>query len=67
MVLKRESNSLARLFGLNFNEEGFFAPPPAHTGIFVAGACSGPKDIDRSIIHSKSIACAVQQYLKGRN
>ena len=67
MVLRKESNSLARLFGLNFNEEGFFAPPPAQTGIFVAGACSGPKDIDRSIIHSKSIACAVRQYLKGRS
>lgn len=67
MVLRKESKSLARLFGLNFNEEGFFAPPPVQTGIFVAGACSGPKDIDRSIIHSKSIACAVQQYLKGRS
>jgi heterodisulfide reductase subunit A len=67
MVLRKESNSLARLFGLNFNDEGFFAPPPAKTGIFVAGACSGPKDIDRSIIHSKSIACAVQHFLKGGN
>ncbi|MDI6762063.1 MAG: FAD-dependent oxidoreductase [Thermodesulfobacteriota bacterium] len=67
MVLRKDSKSLTRLFNLNFNEEGFFAPPPAQTGIFVTGACSGPKDIDRSIIHAKSIACTVQQYLKGRS
>jgi heterodisulfide reductase subunit A len=67
MGLRKDSTSLARLFNLNFNEEGFFAPPPAQTGIFIAGACSGPKDIDRSIIHAKSIACTVQQYLEGRS
>ncbi len=67
MVLRKDSRSLARLFHLNFNEEGFLAPPPLQSGVFVAGACSGPKDIDRSIIHAKSIACEVQRYLKGRN
>lgn len=67
MVLRKESKSLAPFFSLNFNEEGFFAPPPAQNGVFIAGACSGPKDVDRSIIHAKSVACAVQQYLKGRS
>ncbi|MCX8118927.1 MAG: FAD-dependent oxidoreductase [Desulfobacterota bacterium] len=67
MVLGKGAKSLAQLFGLKLNEEGFLDPPPFQTGIFVAGACSGPKDIDRSILHSKSIAGKVEQYLKGRN
>jgi len=67
MGLRKDSKSLAQMFNLDFNEEGFFAPPPAKTGIFITGACHGPKDIDRSIIHAKSIACSVQQYLKGRS
>lgn len=67
MVPRKESTLLSRLFNLNLNEEGFFAPPPSGTGIFAAGACSGPKDIDRSITHSKSIALLVREYLKGGN
>ncbi len=67
MILRKESKGLAQIFNLKLNEEGFFEPPPAQTGLFIAGACSGPKDIDRSILHSKSIARAVHQYLKGRD
>ncbi len=66
MVLRNGSKGLAQIFNLKLNEEGFFEPPPAQTGLFIAGACSGPKDIDRSILHAKSIAWAVHQYLKGR-
>lgn len=67
MVLKKEARPFTQLFGLNLTEEGFIASPPPQTGIFVAGACSGPKDIDRSIIHAKSTALHVYQYLKERN
>ncbi len=67
MVLNQTSMSLAPSLHLKLNEEGFWEPPPPQTGMFVAGACSGPKDIDRSILHAKAIACEVQQYLKGRN
>lgn len=67
MVLRKEAKALAQIFNLKLNEEGFFEPPPAQTGLFIAGACSGPKDIDRSILHAKSIAWAVHQYLKGRD
>jgi len=67
MVLSKEAKSLAKLFGLSLTEDSFIAPPPSHTGIFIAGACAGPKDIDRSILHAKSAAFLVHQYLKGRN
>ena len=66
MTLRKGANSLLELFGLSLTEDGFFASPPSQTGVFVAGACSGPKDIDRSILHAKSTALLVQQHLKGR-
>jgi heterodisulfide reductase subunit A len=67
MVLSKEAKHLRELFGLDLTEDGFIASPAAHTGLFVAGACSGPKDIDRSILHAKSTAFLVQQYLRGRS
>jgi heterodisulfide reductase subunit A len=67
MVLSKEAKPLIDLFRLNLTEDGFIAPPPPHTGVFITGACSGPKDIDRSILHAKSAAFLVQQHLRGRS
>ncbi len=66
IVLGKGAKTLTELLGLSLTEDGFIAPPPSQTGIFVAGACSGPKDIDRSILHAKSTAFLVQQHLNGR-
>jgi heterodisulfide reductase subunit A len=67
MVLSKEAKHLTELFGLSLTEDGFIASPLPHTGVFVAGSCSGPKGIDRSILHAKSSAFLVQQYLRGRS
>jgi len=67
MVLSKEAKRLTELFGLNLTEDGFIASPPSQTGLFVTGACSGPKDIDRSILHAKSAAFLVLQHLRGRS
>lgn len=67
MVLKKNATSLTQFFRLTFTEDGFIAYPPPETGVFIAGACSGPKDIDRSILQAKSAALQVYQYLKERN
>jgi heterodisulfide reductase subunit A len=67
MVLSRQAKHLTELFGLNLTEDGFIAPPPPESGLFVAGACTGPKDIDRSILHAKSVTFLVQQHLRGRS
>jgi len=67
MVLSKQARHLTELFGLNLTEEGFILAPPRESGIFVAGACSGPKDIDRSILHAKSAAFLVQQHLRERS
>jgi heterodisulfide reductase subunit A len=67
MVLSKEAKPLTELFRLSLTEDGFIASPPSQTGVFVTGACSGPKDIDRSILHAKSTAFLVQQHLRGRS
>jgi heterodisulfide reductase subunit A len=67
MVLSKQAKHLTELFGLNLTEDGFIASPPFQSGLFVTGACSGPKDIDRSILHAKSVAFLVQQHLRGRS
>jgi heterodisulfide reductase subunit A2 len=66
MVLNKETKELANLIGIPLNEEGFLAVPPVGKGIFVTGACAGPKDIDRSISQAKSTAALVHRYLRDR-
>ena len=66
MVLREGTRSLADLFGLSFTEDGFISLPSGQTGVFAAGACTGPKDVDRSILHAKSTASQVHQFLKER-
>jgi len=67
MVLRKTSKALLESFNLGLTEDGFIASPPSRTGVFVTGACSGPKDIDRSILQAKSTAFQVHHYLKERN
>ena len=67
MVLRKASKTLLEFFGLGLTEDGFIAPPSSRTGIFVTGACSGPRDIDRSILQAKSTAFQVHQYVRGEN
>jgi heterodisulfide reductase subunit A-like polyferredoxin len=67
MVPRPSTKPLLDLFRLSLTEEGFMDAPPLETGVFVTGACRGPKDIDRSILQSKSTASQLLQYLKERN
>jgi heterodisulfide reductase subunit A len=67
MVLSKQARRLTELFGLRLTEDGFIASPPPDRGLFATGACTGPKDVDRSILHAKSVALLVQQHLRGRS
>ena len=67
MVLNKGAKRLTELFKLSLTEDGFIASPPSETGVFVTGACSGPKDIDRSILHAKSTTFLVWKHLRGRS
>jgi heterodisulfide reductase subunit A len=65
LTLRRDAKGLADLFNLGFTEDGFFTTSsPARAGVFVAGACSGPKDVERSIAHAKWTALRVHHYLR---
>ncbi|MGQ9508940.1 MAG: FAD-dependent oxidoreductase [Thermodesulfobacteriota bacterium] len=67
MVLNQGAKSLFQWLDLTYTEDGFIAPEPIEKGLFIAGACSGPKDIDHSILHSKSIVYSVYQFVRGKN
>ncbi len=67
MVLRKTAQPLLEFFNLALTEDGFIASPSSQSGIFVTGACTGPKDIDRSILQAKSTAFQVQRYLEGGN
>ena len=62
MVPRKNSWDLARILGINLGDEGFFGSKPLDStetnveGIFLAGACQGPKDIPSSIAHGMSAA-----------
>jgi heterodisulfide reductase subunit A len=47
------------------NEDGFYRSPPENSGIFVSGACKGPRDIEDSIIDAKATVQHMVQYLGG--
>jgi heterodisulfide reductase subunit A2 len=66
MVLKKEAKTLANLLGIGLNEEGFLADPEPGSGVFITGACAGPRDIDLSITDAKSTAASVHHFLQGR-
>lgn len=68
MVPRRESWELALKLGINLNEHGFFEATDANEtnvkGVFVAGACEGPKDIPDSITHGMAAAEKVMEVLR---
>jgi heterodisulfide reductase subunit A len=60
----QDAAEVARLFGISSSQEGFFmerhpklAPIETHVnGIFIAGACQGPKDITDSVAQGAAAA-----------
>lgn len=69
---KKSSWDLARILGINLADDGFLAT--ANTlrtnetnvdGIFLAGACQGPKDIPDSIAHGIAAASKAMERLSG--
>jgi len=67
---RKDSWDLAKVLGINLADDGFFAVKdsfdPNETnveGIFLAGACQGPKDIPGSVAHGVGAASKVIQGL----
>ncbi len=65
MTPRHDGDNIAQLLGIAKNEEGFYRSPPKDSGVFVSGACKGPRDIASSIIDAKSTAQKIIQYLGG--
>ncbi len=69
MVPRKESWDLTRILGTNLGQYGFFDTQlfdPTKTsvrGVFLAGACEGPKDIGNSIAHGTAAAKMVIEAL----
>jgi heterodisulfide reductase subunit A len=68
---RKDAWELARILGINLDDDGFFdtkeRPNPIETnvdGIFLAGACQGPRDIPSSIAHGASAAERVMEALE---
>lgn len=68
MEPRRDTQHVARLFGITTGQDGFFLEEhpklepvsTATAGVFVAGACQGPKDIPDSVAQAKAAASMAQ-------
>ena len=64
MEPRPDANEITRLFGISIGSDGFFLEEhpklepvsTAASGIFVAGACQGPKDIPDTVAQAKGAA-----------
>jgi len=70
----KENEEIARLLNLNLNGNGFFLREepfkPGYTnarGIFAAGTCHGPKDIESTITEAKAVALRVGDYIRQKD
>ncbi len=63
---------IQKTFGLELNGNGFFNPEDLHintqrtskAGVFLAGACKSPKNLEEVITDAKSSAAGIDVYLK---
>jgi len=68
MEPRKDAVDVARIFGLSMSSDGFFMeehpklePVSTQTaGVFLAGACQGPKDIPDSVAQAKAAASEAQ-------
>jgi heterodisulfide reductase subunit A len=74
MEARADAAQLSNIFGIDRGEEGFFSErhaklsPTSSTkeGIFLAGACQGPKDIPETVGHARGAAAqAIELALRG--
>jgi heterodisulfide reductase subunit A len=70
-VPSKTCNSLGKMLHVNCEKDGFFAPCDTHTdrnstgspGIFIAGACTGPKNLEATLADARSASITIHKYL----
>jgi heterodisulfide reductase subunit A len=65
MTPRRDAERIETSLHLLKNAEGFYQSPPESSGIFLSGACKGPRDIASSIIDAKATAQRILRYFGG--
>ena len=65
MMPREDAEEIANTFHIAKNQEGFYQSPPENSGIFLSGACQGPRDIGSSMVDAKATAQEIVQYLGG--
>lgn len=71
MCPNKEGKRVGELISLKSDEDGFFELPKSmynqqitkHVGLFMAGACTGPKTIPEAINEGRSAAISIHNYL----
>lgn len=72
MVKNSDNGTFADMLSLHTPEDGFFEAANIFTapgisskkGVFVAGACTGPKTLPEAMAEGRSVAFAIDEYLK---
>ncbi len=72
MEPSEQASELSAIFNIHKGSDGFFTPEDEHIdfnqsrekGVFLAGACKGPKNISETIADARSAADAIVRYLK---
>jgi len=65
MTPRQDAERIANALQITMNEEGFYGYPPENSGVFLSGACKGPRDIGSSMVDAKATAQKIVQYLGG--
>lgn len=65
MTPRQDAEKIATSLNIPKNGEGFYRSPAESSGIFLSGACKGPRDIGSSMIDAKATAQRIVQYLGG--
>lgn len=65
MEPRQDAERIANFLHISKNVEGFYRSSPENSGIFLSGACKGPRDIGSSMIDAKATAQKIVQCLGG--
>jgi heterodisulfide reductase subunit A len=65
MTPRWDAEQVGDFLRLPRNEEGFYRSPPENSGIFLSGACKGPRDIGSSIVDAKATVQRIVHHLGG--
>ena len=65
MMPRQDAEKLAALLHIGKNDEGFYRSARRDSGVFMAGACKGPRDIGSSVLDAKAAAQQIVQCLGG--